>query len=76
MQRHIKVVVEKHRDGYVTYPLGAKSVVIGQGDSFSEAFEDLQSAITFHVETFGPDVFVDSESPVVDAFVAEVYVQC
>ena len=67
----IKVIVEKHPDGYVAYPLGAKGVVVGQGDSYQAALDDVQSAIAFHVETFGPDALVDSESTVVEAFVAE-----
>lgn len=49
MQRQIKVIVEKHPDAYVAYPLGIKGVVIGQGDSYWEALEDVQSAISFHV---------------------------
>lgn len=67
----IKVIVEKHPDGYVAYPLGVKGVVVGQGDSYQAALDDVQSAIAFHVETFGPGAFVDSESTVVEAFVAE-----
>ena len=34
--RQIKVVVEKHADGYVAYPLGIKGVVVGQGDSYED----------------------------------------
>ncbi len=75
MQRQIKVIVEKHPDGYVAYPLGIKGVVIGQGDSYKEALEDVQSAISFHVETFGPDALVDSESRIVEVFVAEANMQ-
>ena len=30
-----KIIVEKHTDGYVAYPLGLKGVVIGQGDTYS-----------------------------------------
>ena len=71
MQRQIKVIVEKHPDGYVAYPLGVKGVVIGQGDSYKEALEDVQSAISFHVQTFGSDALVDSDSSVVEVFVAE-----
>lgn len=67
----IKVIVEKHPDGYVAYPLGVKGVVVGQGDSYQAALEDVQSAISFHVETFGADSLMDPESPVVEAFVAE-----
>jgi hypothetical protein len=30
----IKIIVEKHQDGYVAYPLGLSGVVVGQGDSY------------------------------------------
>jgi predicted RNase H-like HicB family nuclease len=56
MKRHLKVIVEKHPDGYVAYPLGLKGVVVGQGNSCEEAMADVESAIRFHVETFGKDV--------------------
>lgn len=71
MEMQIKVIVEKHPDGYVAYPLGVKGVVVGQGDSYQAALDDVRSAIAFHVETFGVDTLVDNESPVVEAFVAE-----
>ena len=65
------MVVEKHPDGYVAYPLGLKGVVVGEGDSYEEALADVKSAIAFHVETFGPDVLDGDDSPVLEAFVAE-----
>ena len=68
--RTVKIVVEKHPDGYVAYPLGLKGVVIGQGDSYEEALADVRSAIRFHVETFGNEV-LESDPPVLEAFVAE-----
>jgi predicted RNase H-like HicB family nuclease len=68
--RQFKVVVEKHPDGYVAYPFGLKGVVVGEGDTYEEALADVKSAISFHIETFGEDVF-DSEFPVLEAFVAE-----
>ena len=52
----VKIVVEKHPDGYVAYPLGLKGTVVGEGDPYDEALADCQSAIRFHVETFGPEV--------------------
>jgi len=67
----IKVVVEKHPDGYVAYPLGVKGVVVGEGDTYEEALADVRSAIQFHVETFGQEV-LGTEPPVLEAFVAEV----
>ncbi|MDP2898220.1 MAG: type II toxin-antitoxin system HicB family antitoxin [bacterium] len=51
--RQVKIVVEKHPDGYVAYPLGLKGVVVGQGDSYEEALSDVKSAIRFHIDTFG-----------------------
>ena len=59
MAAPLKVVVEKHPDGYVAYPLGlARGVIVGQGDSFEEVLADVRSAIPFHVETFGADAVV------------------
>ena len=66
----IKIIVEKHADGYVAYPLGMKGVVVGEGNTYEEALADVKSAIRFHIETFGRDVF-DTDSPVLEAFVAE-----
>ena len=49
----IKIVIEKHPDGCVAYPIGLKGVVVGQGDTYEESLADVKSAITFHIETFG-----------------------
>jgi len=70
MIRQVKIVVEKHSDGYVAYPLGLKGTVVGEGDTYEEALADVKSAIACHVETFGEEVF-EGESPVLEAFVAE-----
>ena len=70
MKRQFKVVVEKHSDGYVAYPLGLKGVVVGQGATYEEALADVKSAIRFHIKTFGKDVLA-VDSPVPEAFVAE-----
>jgi predicted RNase H-like HicB family nuclease len=51
--KSIKIVVEKHPDTYVAYPLGVKGVVVGQGDTYEAAVADMKSALQFHVETFG-----------------------
>ena len=60
--KQIKIVVEKHSDGYVAYPLGLKGIVVGEGDTYEAALADIKSAIHFHIETFGAGVF-DIESP-------------
>lgn len=70
MDRQIKVIVEKHSDGYVAYPLGLQGVVVGEGDTYQQALADVRSAIAFHVETFGAEV-LDVASSVLEAFVAE-----
>ena len=68
-----KIIVEKHTDGYVAYPLGLKGVVVGEGDSYEAAIADVKSAIRFHVDTFGKGM-LEGESPVLEAFVAEAEV--
>ena len=71
MQTRIKIIIEKHVDGYVAYPLGVKGVVVGQGDSYQAALDDVQAATAFHLETFGADSILEGEPPVVDAFLTE-----
>ena len=56
MLKQFKVIVEKHPDGYVAYPLGITGVVVGEGETYEEALADVKSAIQFHIETFGRDV--------------------
>lgn len=51
-----KIIVEKHTDGYVAYPLGLKGVVVGEGNTYESAVADVTSAIAFHIETFGEEV--------------------
>jgi predicted RNase H-like HicB family nuclease len=60
---NIKVIVEKHPDGYVAYPLGLKGVVVGEGDTYEEALADVRSAICFHIETFGDEVLQGVKVP-------------
>ena len=62
----IPIVVEKHPDTYIAYPLGIEGAVVGEGDTFEEALADCRSAIRFHVETFGAEA-LEVESPVLDA---------
>lgn len=68
--KNIKIIVERHPDGYIAYPLCIQGVVVGEGDSYEEALADVRSAIRFHVETFGAEV-LEPESPVLEAFIAE-----
>ncbi|HKJ98171.1 MAG TPA: hypothetical protein VJ959_04560 [Desulfotignum sp.] len=68
--KNIKIVVEKHPDTYVAYPLGLKGIVVGQGDSYESALDDIKSAIQFHLETFGSEAF-EMDPPIIEAFIAE-----
>lgn len=70
MSQAIKIVVEKHADNYVAYPLGVRGAVVGEGATYEEALADVRSALAFHLETFGPGA-LDIENPVLEAFVAE-----
>ena len=68
--KNLKIIVEKHADGYIAYPLGIQGAVVGQGDTYEEAFADVKSAIAFHMETFGSQV-LEGKDEVLEAFVAE-----
>ena len=72
--RTFKVVVEKHSDGYVAYPLGLRGGVVGQGATYEAALADVTSAIGFHIETFGQDE-IDGAEEILEAFVAEARVE-
>jgi predicted RNase H-like HicB family nuclease len=69
----MKIIIEKHPDGYVAYPIGISGVIVGEGDTFDEALHDVQSAIRFHIATFGRES-LETESPALDAYVAEAAV--
>jgi len=56
MVEQFKIIVEKHPDGHVAYPLGLKGVVVGEGDTYEDTLADVKSAIRFHIETFGEEV--------------------
>jgi predicted RNase H-like HicB family nuclease len=68
--KQYKIIVEKHPDGYVAYPLGIKGVVVGQGDTYEEVLSDIKSAIQFHLETFGKEA-LEVDPPILEAFIAE-----
>ncbi len=73
--KQIKIIVEKHPEGYVAYPLGLKGIVVGEGDTYEEALADVKSAIKFHIETFGEkEILRAFEGEIMETFVAEVAV--
>ncbi len=56
--KRLRFIVERSSDGFVAYPIGIKGVVVGEGDTYEEALADAKSAVKFHVETFGLEVYV------------------
>ena len=68
--QQLKIIVEKHSEGYVAYPLGLKGIVVGEGSTYEEALADVKSAIKFHIESFVKDVF-DTDK-IKETFIAEV----
>ena len=71
--KDLKIIIEKHSDCYVAYPLGLQGAVVGQGDTYEDAVADVKSAIAFHAETFGSSVW-ESDDAILEAFVAETRV--
>lgn len=59
--RPLKVIIERHTDGFIAYPLGLRGVVIGQGETYDEALRDVTSAIEFFRDTFGEEAFEENE---------------
>ncbi len=51
--RRLRIVVEKHPDGHITYPMGHNGIVVGEGNTYEDAVADCRSALRFHIETFG-----------------------
>ncbi|KUG19336.1 hypothetical protein ASZ90_010941 [hydrocarbon metagenome] len=49
----LKIIVEKHPDGYAAYPLGLKGFVVAEGNTYEEALAGVKSAIQHQIETFG-----------------------
>lgn len=72
-ESEIHIIIEKHAEGYVAYPVGLKGVVVGEGNTYEEALKDVKSAISFHLDTFGPEA-LETGSPVLKVYIAEAAV--
>jgi predicted RNase H-like HicB family nuclease len=42
--KQFKIIIEKHSNGYLAYPLGIKGAVVGEGETYEEALADVKSA--------------------------------
>jgi predicted RNase H-like HicB family nuclease len=67
--RQFKIVIEKHPDGYVAYPIGITGAVVGQGETYEEVLADVKSALVCYLEEFGEKDLEDT-SPL-EIFIAE-----
>ena len=67
--KHLKIIVEKHSDGYVAYPIGIVGAIVGQGDTYEEALADVKSVIACYAEVFGKEMLEDI--PAIEVFISE-----
>lgn len=67
--KHLKIIVEKHSDCYVAYPIGIVGAIVGQGDTYEEALADVKSAIACYAEVFGKEMLEDI--PAIEVFISE-----
>ena len=70
--KQFKIIIEKHSDGYVAYPVGVRGAIAGQGDTYEEALSDVKSAIACYVKVFGEELLEYTSS--VEEFVVEAVV--
>ena len=53
-----KIIIEKHSDGYVAYPLGLKGVIVAEGDSYEEALADGNRQFAFISRRLGMTAYL------------------
>jgi predicted RNase H-like HicB family nuclease len=70
--KQFKIIIEKHSNGYLAYPLGIKGAVVGEGETYEEALADVKSAIRCYIEVFGQKTR-ENESPA-ETFLVEAEV--
>ncbi len=72
---NVKIVIERHEDGYVGYPLGfTRGAIVGEGDTYADALKDTESAIRFFIEQYGREEFLEhleGGRPAIDVYIAE-----
>ena len=64
LMKQLKIIIEKHSDGYVAYPIGVVGAIVGQGNTYEEALSDVKSAIDCYLEVFGKEMLEDTPSEV------------
>ena len=68
--KQFRIIIEKHSNGYLAYPLGIKGAVVGQGDTYEEALADVKSAIRCYIEVFDRET-MENELPAIETFLVE-----
>jgi hypothetical protein len=76
--KNIKIVIERHEDGYVGYPLGfTRGAIVGEGNNYADALKDTESAIRFFIKHYGKKKFIEhleADTPTLEAYIAETSV--
>ncbi len=71
----LKLIIEKHSDGYCGYPLGfSNGAIVGQGATYLEALQSTEESIRAFIEYYGKEELLKHYSDdydVQDAFIAE-----
>jgi predicted RNase H-like HicB family nuclease len=75
VRRTFHVVVERHANCYVAYPLGLNGGVVGEGATLEEAVADVESAIVDHLATFGGDALADEDEQPLDVHLHQLSVE-
>ena len=69
----VKIIVEKHPDGYIAYPEGRKGIV-GRGATYEAALSNVKSAMRSQADRFG-EAEAQIAPAIVEAFVTETGVK-
>mgnify|MGYP001561560624 CR=1 FL=1 len=73
--KNVKIVIERHEDGFVGYPLGfTRGAIVGEGETYAETLKDTESAIKFFIRHYGKKKFLEhleDAVPALEAYIAE-----
>jgi hypothetical protein len=74
----MKIIIEKHTDGYCGYPLGfSNGAIVGQGNTYFEAIQSTEGSIKAYIEYYGIEEFkqhFQEDNDIQDAYIAEAEV--
>jgi hypothetical protein len=74
----MKIIIEKHSDGYCGYLIGfSNGAIVGQGYTYLEALQSTEDSIQAFIEYYGKEKFMQhfqEDNLIQDAFIAELQV--